>query len=145
MRVRTTLSLPRDRRSIGSLRRAVARALKASGAPSEVAADMELAVGELCANVVCHAESTSRYTVRVATVAGRGEVEVDDRPAEGQAPRLPSASAPDTACESGRGLPIVEALVDELKLEAGEELCWVRIAKHWRAAPPSAIGALASA
>jgi serine/threonine-protein kinase RsbW len=87
----------------------------------ESLADLKLAVTEACGNVVRHAYKSSEGSVRVVYVVGDGRLEmiVEDQ-GTGMAPGAdePRPGAPP---ESGMGLSIIRAVVDELEVRNGAD------------------------
>ena len=101
-------------------RRTVDCALDAIGVADECRDDVSLALTEVCANVVKHAEESDDYTVTVTATANRCTIDVCD-----SGTGLPayvatrSASKPGPASENGRGLGIVRAVMDAVQVVAG--------------------------
>ena len=90
----------------------------------ELVADLKLAVTEACGNAVRHAYvgMDGDVTVVFAIDDSRLVMTVEDR---GQGIRAPDSIADvaeplDGALESGMGMPIIRAIVDELSVEQGE-------------------------
>ncbi|MCU1438748.1 MAG: hypothetical protein JWP66_1835 [Naasia sp.] len=75
----------------------------------------ETALVELASNVIRHADAGSgvRCSVTVAVTESRVEATLVDTGEAGDIV-LTAAQLPDDLAESGRGLPIIQALVDEL-------------------------------
>jgi anti-sigma regulatory factor (Ser/Thr protein kinase) len=111
---------------LGHLRAAVARLARQSGAPSDVAKTFELVVSELATNVIQH---TTNETVTIAfertvtdwqlLVSGADELELSE-----------SRAAPDPAQLAGRGLFIVEAVMDRVELIVVDGQQHLRCTKH---------------
>jgi len=109
--------------------RLLARALRAiieEHCPPAVAADMELAVVEWANNLVEHGYGAAegRITTLLRLEPDRLEIEVRDRglPFDPRGGGEHGMDALDPEAESGRGLLLLQALVDELQYEtvAGE-------------------------
>jgi serine/threonine-protein kinase RsbW len=87
-------------------------------------ADLKLAVTEACGNVVKHAYAGGAGDVDVvfAVDDNRLLMTVSD---SGRGLRLPDSvdldAAPDGPLESGMGMPIIRAIVDELAVEPGAD------------------------
>lgn len=111
MLVRLELALPRDARYVGMMREVAGCILASIGAPEEAVADVQLALTEACANVVRHAVGTSGYTVHFRVSAEAVEVEITDAGPGFTPPSDPQPPAPER--EAGRGLSLIDALVDE--------------------------------
>lgn len=88
----------------------------------ELLADLKLAVTEACGNAVRHAYGPEGGDVSVAFTlnGGRLEVVVSDR---GRGISLSDVEADDgdVPLESGMGMPIIRAIVDELEVGAGPD------------------------
>jgi serine/threonine-protein kinase RsbW len=111
-RLEMTVSLPRQSHSVPVIRRLAAQLLRAFGVAAESIQDVELAISEACANVIQHAVDSDGYEVTIELAADRCGLTVLDRgegfePSEVQHPE-------DLDAESGRGLTLMHALVDNL-------------------------------
>jgi serine/threonine-protein kinase RsbW len=113
------LSLPRESGSVPVVRRLAAQALRAFGVEDEDIDDVQMAITEACANVVEHATETDSYEVKVELAADRCAITVVDQgsgfdaTASGDEPiDLPSPTE-----ESGRGLMLMQALVDKIAFQ----------------------------
>jgi serine/threonine-protein kinase RsbW len=85
-------------------------------------ADLKLAVTEVCGNVVRHAYGDEPGEVRVTfdVTPDAIEVAVEDEGAGGAAfPQVDEAALIEGPVESGMGLAIVRAIMDEVVLEDG--------------------------
>ncbi len=113
MAVRVWLDLPRDARWVPSVREVAGSLLQTAGTPDADVADVQLALTEACANVVRHAVGTDSYSVGLAIDPAGCEVEIVDR-----GPGFEEDAAGDSAdyAESGRGLDLMRALVDDLEV-----------------------------
>jgi serine/threonine-protein kinase RsbW len=91
----------------------------------EQLADLKLAVTEACGNVVRHAYSGADGDVSlVFTIEdGRLLMTVADRGVGIHVPDVPADEHDDSSgpLESGMGMPIIRAIVDELTVEAGSD------------------------
>ncbi len=116
MNITLALCLPREGPSVGIARHICRDALVSLGVSDDCVADIELAVTEACTNVLRHAASGSHeYEVQVEIDERTCQIRVLDagdnfRVMEEQVP------APVTA-ETGRGLFLMRAMVDELDLD----------------------------
>jgi serine/threonine-protein kinase RsbW len=128
-----SLALPREALSIPVIRRVLGDALRGLGVSEDCVADILLATCEACTNVVKHARATARYEVRAGiddetcvlkiVEMGGGPVE-PGRLAElfADEERLPGAPPiPEAESESGRGINIMRALVDDLTFDTAPE------------------------
>lgn len=127
MRLEVTLALPSDGAFIGPLRDAVGGLLSAAGAPDEAVSDLQLILGEACANALTHAQVTD-YCVEVQATDHGCELRVSD-----QGRGLPPGPAPDPnpLDESGRGLLLIRALADEAHIDGTADGTVLRVAKSW--------------
>lgn len=125
-----SLSLPRDARYVGLLRKVTACIFDDLGAPPEAADDIELALTEACANAVRHAIGTAEYTVGVTIDADGCEIEVADV-GPGFEPPVDDGGDPDVETETGRGLLLMRALVDDLKFTRHASAMSVMLRKRW--------------
>lgn len=114
-----SLALPREALSIPVIRRVVGDALRALGVSEDCVADILVAASEACTNVIQHARASGDFEV-----AGR----VDDDYCKllikdgGRGPRkAPPLTEPDDLAESGRGIRIMRALVDDLSIDSAPE------------------------
>jgi len=132
-----SVELPADVSAVREARRFVAARLLAGGL-DDLAADAELAVSELAANVVLHART--RMVVSVATGGGSARIGVRDGD-----PRLPVATSALTpslravtgVTVSGRGLGLVAAVCLDwgvLPAAPGKEV-WFRLGPGGRPSP----------
>jgi serine/threonine-protein kinase RsbW len=106
-----TLRLPRDPQTVAVVRRLARDALDCLDVPAGPAEDIELALCEACTNAILHASSGSEYWVCVSVDPGRCVVEVGDA---GSGFEFDVPSRVSTDAESGRGLALIDALVDEV-------------------------------
>jgi serine/threonine-protein kinase RsbW len=140
MEIKMVLYLPRDSASVPVSRRVLDGCLQTLGVTPDTRADIALALSEACANVIQHAGPGEEYEVQVSARNGQCAIEVDNagsgdgEPApdgsrigtvRGAAGRradriaLPGDPVPPTA-EHGRGLRIINAVVDNLQLTGNE-------------------------
>jgi serine/threonine-protein kinase RsbW len=96
------------------LRRALDRVARASGLPADAAFDLNLAATEALTNAVTGAPRNHAVDVAIEGQEGRVDVELTNR---GRfRPALPDQSA--LEAESGRGIPLMLALVDEVEFSS---------------------------
>lgn len=88
----------------------------------EVLADLKLAVTEACGNAVRHAYSTDEGRVAVTFTLGQGRLEivVEDRGSGLEVPESAEWAMPEEP-ESGMGMAIIRAVVDELDVASGSD------------------------
>ena len=96
------------------LRRALDRVARASDLPADAAFDLKLAATEALTNAVRVAPED--HTVDVAIEGGRGRVDVELTNRSRLRPAFAEQSA--LEAESGRGIPIMLALVDEVEFSS---------------------------
>jgi serine/threonine-protein kinase RsbW len=111
-RLEMAVCLPRQSHSVPVIRRLAAQILRAFGVSADPIHDVELAISEACANVIQHAVDSEGYEVSIELAADRCAITVLDR-GEGFDHTGVSAQEDDDA-ESGRGLSLMDALVDNL-------------------------------
>jgi serine/threonine-protein kinase RsbW len=118
MEVVFRICLPHDEASVPVVRHLVTAALSRLGVAEGCTSDVELAVTEACTNVLKHANGNQdNYEVVVRVLDTQCEIEVSDLGVGLPAGTLerPTA-APDE--ESGRGIQLMRALVDQLQFVA---------------------------
>ena len=120
MEINLVLHLPRDVASVPVSRQVLDGCLGTLGVTPDTRADIALALSEACANVVQHAGLGEEYQVQVSVGNGQCVIEVvntgsgaDGKWADGVT--LTSEPVSPTA-EHGRGLKIINAVVDNLQL-----------------------------
>ena len=131
MLLRLELHLPRDARYVGVTRNVAEALFRQIGCPDDLNADIQLALTEACANAVRHAVDTDDYSVVLTVNEDCCEIEVVDL-GPGFGPFAPSSEdqvGPEV--ESGRGLMLMRALVDDLEFRALEDGTAVRLRKFW--------------
>jgi serine/threonine-protein kinase RsbW len=113
-----SLDLPRETLSIPVIRRILGDTLRGLGVSEACVADLLVAISEACTNVVQHADSTPRYEVSVAVEGGQCILKVVDH-GHGFDDKTPKNVHPDS--ESGRGIKIMRALVDDVSFDSRPE------------------------
>lgn len=137
MEIRMQLSLPRDARYVGLLRTVSKCILDDFGVPAHETEDVQLALTEACANVIRHAHDTFDYSVSLLATEDGCEVEVIDL-GPGFDPPAPDAPAAAGHYESGRGVQLMRALVDDLQFIRQQHATRVRLVKRWTQQPAMA-------
>jgi serine/threonine-protein kinase RsbW len=127
MEIKLVLHLPRDTVSVPVCRQVLDRCLATLGVTPDTRADIALALSEACANVVQHAGPGEEYEVQVMARNHRCAIEVVNtgNPDSGSGGgRLDGFALTDdpvpAAAEHGRGLKIIDAVVDNLQLRSNE-------------------------
>ena len=113
MRIDLEVRLPREATSVPVIRRMLRSCLTDLGASEDTCLDIELAVDEACANVILHATDADDYQVHATVADGRCSIDIIN--AGASAFPLSDAVPPEGA-EHGRGLQIINAVVENLKL-----------------------------
>jgi serine/threonine-protein kinase RsbW len=117
MELTLVLCLPRDAETVRLTRKVLDASLAALGVAADVRDDIILALGEACANVIEHADSSDEYEVRVQLTNFRCVVEVVDTGRGFDSASLNQARAEQLAtAEHGRGLQIIDALAENLQI-----------------------------
>jgi anti-sigma regulatory factor (Ser/Thr protein kinase) len=106
------LRAPADTAQLSEIRRRVRAYVAEAGGTDDVADDLELVVSELATNVIEHTSSPT-VTVRVERTADDWILQVADVDDLGI---LDHVELPDRREVAGRGLFVVAALVDELRI-----------------------------
>jgi serine/threonine-protein kinase RsbW len=129
--IKMVLHLPRDAASVPVSRQVLDSYLETLGVVPDTRADIALALSEACANVILHAGPGEEYEVQVSTRNRRCAIEVVNTSSNGTGPAsdggggqvstvgVPGDPVPATA-EHGRGLAIMNAVVDNLQLTGNE-------------------------
>jgi serine/threonine-protein kinase RsbW len=122
MEIQMALHLPRDAVSVPVGRQVLDSCLETLGVAADTRADIALALSEACANVIQHAGPGEEYEVQVSARDCRCTIEVvnagsgngNGEPAPGGFAITDEPVA--VTAEHGRGLKIIEAVVDNLQL-----------------------------
>ncbi|MCD0452366.1 ATP-binding protein [Actinocorallia sp. API 0066] len=108
-----SLALPAEAMSVPVIRRVLGDALRGLGVAEDCVDDILVAASEACTNVVRHS-TTREYEVDGAIDDENCVLRVTDH-GTGMGRRAPAGEL----AESGRGMDIMAALVDDLTLDAG--------------------------
>src|SRR5580692_11354504 len=129
MEIQMALHLPRDAVSVPVGRQVLDSCLETLGVAADTRADIALALTEACANVIQHAGPGDEYEVQASARNGQCAIEVVNTGTGlsrngnggGRAGGLALSGdpVPGTA-EHGRGLKIINAMVDNLQLTGNE-------------------------
>jgi serine/threonine-protein kinase RsbW len=109
------LFLPRDAASVPLSRQVLDGGLETLGVASDIRLDIALALSEACANVIRHAGPGDEYEVLARVTGGRCIIEVVNT-GNGQGVMIPGRGLAPLDAEHGRGLKIMDAVVDDLTL-----------------------------
>ena len=107
-----SVNLPSETESVPVVRRLAAQALRSFGVTDRDVGDVEVAIGEACANVIDHAISSDTYEVQVELAADQCTITVVDQGGGFDATAVPRN--PDPRSEGGRGLALMRALTDNV-------------------------------
>ena len=118
MKLRLSLSLPRDSASVPLARRTVATMLGTVGVSDECRTDILLALAEACANAVAHARMADSFEVRIAVDVDSCSIEVVDTGAGFDPSAVPTETP--VLGESGRGLQIIRAVADHVDVRPNQ-------------------------
>jgi len=132
MELSFTLGLPHDELSVPVVRRICSGSLRVLGVDPEDISDLELAISEACGNVLRHAGDGSEYAVTVVIDDTSCAIEVVDR-GEGLDPNALDAALPEPGAEAGRGIGLMQSLVDSVRFTSSpREGTVVRLTKQLR-------------
>lgn len=113
-----SLALPREALSIPVIRRVLGDALRGLGVSEDCIADILVATSEACTNVIQHARTPVAYEVLASVDDDLCVLKITDRGA-GLAAEAPPEPA--ELSESGRGIKIMRALVDDVSFDTRPE------------------------
>ena len=113
------LLLPRDARTVPVARHICREALRELGVMEECCSDIEVALTEACTNVLEHAGPGDNYEVDVTLDEEQCVIRVVDH-GRGFDSTVPRVAAADGA-EGGRGITLMQALVDQVKFDSRPE------------------------
>lgn len=116
MRIDLEIRLPRDATSVPIVRRMLRSCLTDLGASEDTCLELELAVDEACANVIQHATAADDYQVRATISDQRCSIDIINAGASAFPLADATPTDPTITAEHGRGLQIINAIVENLKL-----------------------------
>jgi serine/threonine-protein kinase RsbW len=134
-----TLCLPRDAVSVPLARRVASQLLLSVGFLGDDVADVGVALTEACSNVLRHSEVGTEYEVRLQIEQDRVVIAVQDM---GSGPPRGPVDVAEEDAESGRGIPLMRALVDDLSFHIADGGSVVRMERRLRPEPGSAAAAV---
>jgi serine/threonine-protein kinase RsbW len=120
MELSLALTLPRDEQTVPVARHIVRNAMAQVGVESTCVYDVELALSEACTNVLLHAGPGDQYKVRLDLEDRLGVIRVIDVGHGFDSAKLQGEDALLDA-ERGRGLGLMQALVDRVDLTTRSE------------------------
>jgi serine/threonine-protein kinase RsbW len=119
--IKMVLFLPRDAASVPITRQVLDGCLQTLGVTADTRTDIALALSEACANVIQHAGPGDEYEVLARARNGRCVIEVvNTGSGDGGLVVTPSAGPVPPTEEHGRGLKIIDAVVDNLRLTGND-------------------------
>nr|WP_296068552.1 ATP-binding protein [uncultured Actinoplanes sp.] len=117
MRMTVRVDLPREAGSVPAVRRLLRCALSVLHVDHNDGNDLEIAITEACANVVDHATGADTFEVSLEVADDRCSIDVrDDGP--GFDPEQVAAEAPGAGSERGRGLFLIRALSENVRMHS---------------------------
>jgi serine/threonine-protein kinase RsbW len=119
MQISLALLLPRDELTVPVARHICRHALEDLGVADECRGDIEVALTEACANVLKHSGGEEEYEITVSVEDDICVIRVIDKGRGFDASAALDPAADDD--ESGRGIALMKALVDRVKLESKPE------------------------
>jgi len=140
---RLTLEIPARNEYLILARLALAGIARETPIEQTTLADLKLAVTEACGNAVRHASPDADGIVRIRYTVDQEAIEIhveDEGP--GLATSIPRPLQPGDLEESGMGLAVIHALVDEVEIRpgaAGRGTVVRMRRRRWGAAEPTAI------
>jgi serine/threonine-protein kinase RsbW len=114
--IKLVLYLPREAVSVPVTRQVLDSCLQTLGVTPDTRADIALALGEACANVIQHAGPGEEYEVQVSARNRRCAIEVVNSGSRDSEPLAIADDPVPATAERGRGLKIIDAVVDNLQL-----------------------------
>lgn len=130
MEIDLALCLPREAETVAIVRDIAVSALIRLGVTHECAEDIRLALSEACSNVVDHSEADDEYEVRLLVDETQCEIRVIDSGRGFDAASLQQAAPASADSARGRGISMMQALVDNVTFESKpEEGTIVRLVK----------------
>ena len=109
------LDLPREAGSVPAVRRLLRSTLAVLHVDRESGADLEIAITEACANVVCHASGAESFEVLLEVADDRCSIDVRD---EGAGFDPAAVGPPGRGSERGRGLLLIRALAENVRMHS---------------------------
>jgi serine/threonine-protein kinase RsbW len=120
VQIKLSVSMPREEGTLPLIRHLVKYSLFEIGVTRDCISDVELALTEACANVVTHSAGDDQYLVDMTITADRCEIRIIDTGHGLDFESLGHAQA-ELEAESGRGIQLMRALVDNIRFESQPE------------------------
>lgn len=118
MHMALSLLLPRDELTVPVARHLTAGAMEQLGVDAACASDIQVALTEACTNVILHSGPGDAYEVAVSVDDDTCVIRIIDHGHGFDAGMLGGA---DDSAESGRGVTLMDALVDQVVFESRPE------------------------
>lgn len=118
MRMSVRLNLPREVDSVPAVRRLLRCALTNLRVDRQAGADLEIALTEACANVVKHAAGADNFEVHLDVAEDRCSIDVVDDGSGFDPAVAASDASPNSASERGRGLFLIRALGENVRMQS---------------------------
>ena len=112
------LNLPREVDSVPAVRRLLRCALAILHVDRQHGTDLEIALTEACANVVKHAAGADQFEVRLDVAEDHCAIDVLDNGSGFDAAADPGDASPAAESERGRGLFLIKALSDNVRMHS---------------------------
>ena len=142
MRLDVAVCLPGEAETVGLVRTVVTNTLVLFGVEDECVEDVRLAVSEACTNVIDHAAGDDEYEVRLEVDEDRCVISITN-PGEGFDANTLTGVMPDTSSARGRGVAIMQAVVDRIEFRSEPEAgTVVRLVKTLTIRDDGALGRL---
>jgi serine/threonine-protein kinase RsbW len=120
MELSLALTLPRDEQTVPVARHIVRNAMEQVGVEATCIYDIELALSEACTNVLLHSGPGDQFVVRLDLEDRLGVIRVIDVGHGFDSAKL-QAEDPALEAERGRGLGLMQALVDRVDFTSRPE------------------------
>jgi len=111
------LDLPREAGSVPAVRRLLRSALAVLHVDHQTGDDLEIAISEACSNVIHHAGGTKSFEVHLEVADHHCAIDVRDE-GSGFDPVEAGSESPGASSERGRGLFLIKALTENVRLQS---------------------------
>jgi serine/threonine-protein kinase RsbW len=121
MELSLALTLPRDEQTVPVARHIVRNAMEQVGVEETCIDDVELALSEACTNVLLHSGPGDQFVVRLDLEEGLGVLRIIDLGRGFDSAGLEATDDDLVEAERGRGLGVMQAVVDRVDLTSRPE------------------------
>jgi serine/threonine-protein kinase RsbW len=121
MELSLALTLPRDEQTVPVARHIVRNAMEQVGVEATCVYDVELALSEACTNVLLHSGPGDQFVVRLDLEEGLAVLRIIDLGSGFDSARLEATDDDLVEAERGRGLGVMQAVVDRVDLTSRPE------------------------